>query len=186
MAVAERAVLTGILVGRQSAEHDLESVVREHSRLVFKVAYAAVRNRHDAEDIVQEVFLRVLRSQDRLAQVADLRAWLARIAWNVASDRRRGQRDSEDIEQVPEPRSVAPSPERQVERQQMADVVAKMIAALPRDLRDPLVLSTMEEMAGVQVAEVLGIPETAVRSRVFRARQILKEKLAAYGEKYGK
>lgn len=186
MAAAERAILTGILVSSESAEHDLESVVREHSRLVFKVAYAAVCNRHDAEDIVQEVFLRVLRSQDRLAQVEDMRAWLARITWNVANDRRRGVRDSEDIEQVAEPRSAAASPERQVERQQMADVVAKMIAALPSELRDPLVLSTMEEMAGVEIAKVLGIPEAAVRSRVFRARQILKEKLTAYGEKYGK
>ena len=186
MAAAERAILSGTLVSRESAGLDVESLVREHSRLVFKVAYAAVRTRHDAEDIVQEVFLRVLRSQGRLAQVQDMKAWLARITWNVAKDRRRGERDSEDIEQVAEPRSAAASPERQVERQQMADVVAKMIAALPRELRDPLVLSSMEEMAGVEIAEVLGIAETAVRSRVFRARQILKERLAAYGEKHGK
>jgi len=186
MAVAERVILTGILVSREAAEQEIESLVREHSRLVFKVAYAAVRNRHDAEDIVQEVFLRVLRNQGRLGEIADMRAWLARIAWNVANDRRRGQRDAEDIEQVAEPRSTVASPERRVERQQMAEIAAKMIAALPRELRDPLLLSTMEEMAGVEVAAVLGIPEAAVRSRVFRARQILKEKLAAHGENHGR
>ena len=186
MAVAERAILSGIIVSREAAEQDVESLVREHSRLVFKVAYAAVRNRHDAEDIVQEVFLRVLRRKGRLSGIEDVRAWLARIAWNVANDRRRGGHETQDLDQVAEPRSAAASPERQVERLEMAEVVARMIAALPRDLRDPLVLSTMEEMAGVEIATVLGIPEAAVRSRVFRARQILKEKLAAYGEKYGR
>jgi RNA polymerase sigma-70 factor (ECF subfamily) len=172
-----------MLASKEAAEHDLEALVREHSRLVFKVALAAVHNSHDAEDIVQEVFLRVLRSKGRLGEIADMRAWLARIAWNVANDRRRGERDMQDIEQVAEPRSAAASPEHSAERQEMAEVVARMVAALPRELRDPLVLSTMEEMSGVEVASVLGIPEAAVRSRVFRARQILKERLAAYVER---
>lgn len=180
MVAAERAILSAITASRQAAEQDLEALVREHSRLVFKVAYAAVRNSHDAEDIVQEVFLRVLRRRERLGEVADLRAWLARIAWNVAHDRRRAERETEVLDEVAEPRSQAVSPEHSAERQEMAEVVARMIAALPRDLRDPLVLSTLEEMAGVEVAAVLGIPAAAVRARVFRARQILKEKLAAY------
>ncbi|MBZ5645686.1 MAG: RNA polymerase sigma factor [Acidobacteriia bacterium] len=186
MAVAEQAILTGILASKETAEQDVEALVREHSRLVFKIAYTALRNSHDAEDIVQEVFLRVLRRKDRLGEVEDMRAWLARITWNVVTDRRRGARDTEDLEDVAEPRSPAASPEHEVERQEMAEVVARMIAALPRELRDPLVLSTMQEMAGVEVAAVLGIPEAAVRSRVFRARQILKEKLAAYvGSQHG-
>ena len=180
MAVAEQAILSGMLASKEAAEHELETLVREHSRLVFKVALAAVHNSHDAEDIVQEVFLRVVRSKERLGEVADIRAWLARITWNVARDRRRRERETEVLEDVAEPRSAAASPEHSAERQEMAEVVARMVAALPRELRDPLVLSTMEEMAGVEVAKVLGIPEAAVRSRVFRARQILKERLAAY------
>ena len=178
MAVAEQAILSGMLASKETA--DVERLVREHSRLVFKVALAAVHNTHDAEDIVQEVFLRALRSRERLREIADPRAWLARIAWNVAHDRRRSHRPTEALDEVAEPRSPAASPEHAVERQEMAEIVARMIAALPRELRDPLVLSAMEEMAGVEVASVLGIPEAAVRSRVFRARQILKERLAAY------
>ncbi len=180
MAVAEQAILTGMLASKEAAEHDLEGLVREHSRLVFKVAYAALHSIHDAEDVVQEVFLRVLRRQNRLGEVADMRAWLARIAWNVANDRRRGTRETDVLEEVAEPRSPAASPEHSAERQQMAEAVGRMIAALPRELRDPLVLSAVEEMAGGEIAAVLGIPESAVRSRVFRARQILKERLAAY------
>ncbi len=180
MVVAEQAILTGLLASKKAAEHDLEGLVREHSRLVFKVAYAALHNLHDAEDVVQEVFLRVLRGRDRLGQVADMRAWLARIAWNVAADRRRSADEAEVLDEVAEPRSPAASPEHSVERQEAAEMVARLIAALPRELRDPLVLSAVEEMTGVEVAAVLGIPESAVRSRVFRARQILKERLAAY------
>ncbi len=180
MAVAEQAILTGILASREPAEHDMESLVLEHSRLVFKIAYGAVRNVHDAEDIVQEVFLRVLRNQKPLAELLDQRAWLARITWNVVTDRRREHRPTEIFEDVGEPSSPAPSPERAVERQEMSHEVQRMIAALPSELREPLVLSAIEEMAGVQVAEVLGISEAAMRARVFRARQILKEKLAAY------
>lgn len=180
MAVMEQAILAGILASGEAADRNLESLVRDHSRLVFKIAYGAVRNVHDAEDIVQEVFLRVLRNRGQLAQLADPRAWLARITLNVITDRRRRHRPAEIFENVGELGSPAPSPERAVERQQMSQVVERMIASLPAELRGPLVLSAIEEMAGVQVAEVLGIPQAAVRARVFRARQILKEKLAAY------
>ncbi len=179
-AVAEQAILSGMVASKGAAEHEVEALVREHSRLVFKVALAAVHNTPDAEDIVQEVFLRVLRSKKGFGEVADMRAWLARITWNVANDRRCRQRENKGLEDVAEPQSAVASPERAAESQEMAAAVARMIAALPRELRDPLVLSTMEEMAGVEVAKVLGIPEAAVRSRVFRARQLLKERLAAY------
>ncbi len=183
MAVAEQAILSGLLASSDSAEPRIERAVREHSRLVFKVAFAAVQNAHDAEDIVQEVFLRVLRSKDRISDVSDMRAWLARIAWNVAHERRRRERAVEELDSVAEPSSSIASPEHSAERRQIADVVARMVAALPRELRDPLVLSAVQEMRGVEIASVLGIPESAVRSRVFRARQILKERLAAYVER---
>src|SRR5512147_1606632 len=65
---------------------DFESVVHEHARLVFKVAYSVVRNVEDAEDCVQETFLRAYRSGD-LPEINDPKAWLARIAWRVAIDR---------------------------------------------------------------------------------------------------
>jgi RNA polymerase sigma-70 factor, ECF subfamily len=69
-----------------------------------------------------------------------------------------------------------------IHRQRM-ERVHKLIAALPKELRYPLVLSAMEELNSRQIAEVLGIPESSVRGRVFRARQMLKEKLSAVTEK---
>ena len=65
----------------------LESLVREHSRLVYRISYAVLRSHHDAEDATQETFMRVLRYSAKLAAVEDPKTWLARIAWRVAVDR---------------------------------------------------------------------------------------------------
>src|SRR6202041_4188023 len=67
----------------------LETLVREHSRLVYRIAYAVLRRHHDAEDATQETFMRVLRYSSKLASVEDAKTWLARIPWRVAVDRSR-------------------------------------------------------------------------------------------------
>ena len=74
------------------------------------------------------------------------------------------------------------SAEQMVERDEMKRLVESLIAALPQELREPLQLSTVEEMSAGAIAAVVGIPEATVRTRLFRARQILKEKLAAMME----
>ena len=157
----------------------VEAIVREHSRFVFKVAYGVLRNAHDAEDVAQEVFLRVHRSPPN--HVADLRAWLARIAFRLAIDRQRkpqavGLGDFEAASSDPNAEQLA------IGRQRVARV-QRLIAALPEELRYPLVLSALEELNSRQIAEVIGIPESSVRGRIFRARQLLKERLAAMMEK---
>src|SRR5436190_13647582 len=66
----------------------VEDIVREHARLVFRIAYSILRNHDDAEDAAQEVFLRVLKYKNKLADVRDRKVWLARIAWRVSLDRK--------------------------------------------------------------------------------------------------
>jgi RNA polymerase sigma-70 factor (ECF subfamily) len=153
-------------------------LVREHSRFVYKVAYGVLRNPHDAEDVVQDVFLRAHRSG--VKGVLDLNAWLARIAFRLAIDRLRKPK----AEELPEHelRSSVADAEHVAIHRQRVERVGRLIAALPDELRYPLVLSAIDELTSPQVAEVLGISEAAVRGRVFRARQILKEKLAATEE----
>ena len=97
----QRAVTGQVLVNEAMAPADLvrtdetekddqlELAVREHARLVYRVAYSVLRDHHDAEDAVQETFLRVLRYRRKLAGVRDARTWLARIAWRVSVERRR-------------------------------------------------------------------------------------------------
>ena len=165
-------------------ESALEALVREHSRLVYRIAFSVLRRHHDAEDAAQETFMRVLRYRSKLADVRDAKTWLARIAWRVAVDRSRQQGRAEEIalenpeRPVPEFASRGDSAEEKVQGTEISAMLEKLIAALPAKLREPLILSTIEEMSPREVAETLEINEAAVRSRVFRARQILKEKLA--------
>jgi RNA polymerase sigma-70 factor (ECF subfamily) len=158
----------------------LENLVRQHSRLVYRIAYAVLRRHHDAEDATQETFIRVLRYSHKLAGVEDHKTWLARIAWRVAIDRNRQQGiPLDDPEKpLPEVASSDATADDALHGAQLSDVLERMIAALPEKLRQPLILSTIEEISPREVAATLGINEAAVRSRVFRARQILREKLA--------
>jgi RNA polymerase sigma-70 factor (ECF subfamily) len=168
----------------QSQDELLEDLVRQHARLVYRIAYAVLRRHHDAEDATQETFVRVLRYSRKLAGVDDPKTWLARIAWRVAIDRskqhgRRREIPLEDPEKpLQEAASSGVSADELLDNDQVGDLLQRLIAALPEKLREPLILSTIEEMSPREVAVTLGINEAAVRSRVFRARQILKEKLA--------
>lgn len=190
--VAGEAILSGVTTINRSAETSesdqtgaaLESLVRQHSRMVYRITFAVLRRHHDAEDATQETFLRVLRYSAKLASVDDPKTWLARIAWRVAVDRSRhlkgkGEIPLDDPEQpqLEIPDAGAPADDS-MQGTQIARTVEKMIASLPAKLREPLILSTVEEMSPKEVAASLGINQAAVRSRVFRARQILKEKLA--------
>jgi len=190
----DKQVLAGevILSGAAAVEHSrdrsrdemLEALVREHSRLVYRIAYAVLRRHHDAEDATQETFVRVLRYSSKLAGVENPKTWLARIAWRVAVDRvRQHGRPREIPLQDPEKplaevaSSLTPADET-VHGAQVSAALERLIVALPEKLRQPLILSTIEEMTPKEVAVTLGINEAAVRSRVFRARQLLKEKMA--------
>lgn len=163
----------------------IEALVRDHARMVYRIAYAVLRRHHDAEDTSQETFMRVLRYSSKLATVQDPKTWLARIAWRVAVDRsrRRGWSRETPLEDPERPALEITSSDRPADEAvhgiQVAAAIEKMIAALPAKLREPLILSTIEEMSPREVAATLGINEAAVRSRVFRARQILKAKLAS-------
>jgi RNA polymerase sigma-70 factor (ECF subfamily) len=173
----------------QRALEALENLVQQHARLVYRIAYAVLRHHHDAEDATQETFLRVLRYSRKLAGVEDHKTWLARIAWRVAIDRnrqlgRKREMPLYDPEQpLPEVASSDAAADEALQGAQVSDVLELIIASLPEKLRQPLILSTIEEMSPREVAATLGINEAAVRSRVFRARQILREKLAGRGER---
>ena len=167
----------------QSHDTALEDLVRQHSRLVYRIAYAVLRCHHDAEDATQETFIRVLRYRHKLAGVEDHKTWLARVAWRVAIDRskQRGRKREVTLDDPEKPLAEVASPDTATDEAlhgaRVSELLERMIAALPEKLRQPLILSTIEEMSPREVAATLGINDAAVRSRVFRARQILREKL---------
>lgn len=171
-------------------EDILENAVREHARMVYRIAYSVLRNHHDAEDATQETFVRVLRYKRKLEGIEDPKTWLAKIAWRVAVKRsRRGfstsLSDTEMQTASMQLRSGLASAEDSVLGTEMAQLLTSFISVLPEPLRAVLRLSTVEELSIVEIAHVLGSSESAVRSRLFRARQILKEKLLALEGKYG-
>lgn len=182
--VAGEAILSGLATIERSRDQMLAALVREHSRLVYRIAYAVLRGHHDAEDATQETFIRVLRYSSKLASVEDPKTWLARIAWRVAVDRNRQRGRTREValedpeKPIPEAASSDVPADETVHGTELSAALERMIAALPEKLREPLILSTIEEMSSKEVAATLGINEAAVRSRVFRARQILREKLA--------
>jgi RNA polymerase sigma-70 factor, ECF subfamily len=165
----------------KSIDEAIEALVHEHARLVYRIAYAALRQHQDAEDATQEVFLRILRYRSKLAGVEDAKTWLARIAWRVAVERskrrRTGESSIENENAAVDIAASAPIADTTVQQAEVATIVKRLIQALPENLRQPLILSTLEEMSPKEAAAVLGIKDSTVRSRVFRARQILKEKL---------
>ncbi len=166
----------------QTDDERLELAVRDHARLVYRVAYSVVRNHHDAEDVVQETFLRVFRHRGKLSGVVTLHTWLARIAWRLALDHKRKMPspDAGNVDDIAERlRSSTANPAETLLESEMSELLEKLISGLPEKLRAPLTLSTLEELSPAEIAEVLGISEAAVRSRVFRARQLLKDRLGA-------
>jgi RNA polymerase sigma-70 factor (ECF subfamily) len=181
MAVPAQLIWSGAIPMVEESAADLEVLVQEHSALVFRIAYSVLRNPQDAEDAAQETFLRALRYSKRLGQVEDARRWLARVAWRVALDRRRRHPETsleEATQAVRTLRDSGAASDRIAAGREMMALLEGLITALPEELRQALTLSTVEELPAAEVAALLDIPEATVRTRVFRARQILKEKLA--------
>lgn len=186
--VAGQVIVNEAIELARTREDLLETAVRDHARLVYRIAYSVLRNHHDAEDATQETFVRVLRARTKLAKVEDVRNWLARIAWRVAVERRKksSQVPAEEIAVDHLVANGTPADELVLGRE-MSGLLENLIPSLPPKLRDAVTLSTVEEMSPADVAQVLRINEAKVRSRLFRARQVLREKLTVLLEgKHGR
>ena len=175
---ASEKVLLSRTIPEESAIERVEAAVREHARFVYRVAYAVLRHPQEAEDAVQETFIRVWKHAREFSGILNQRAWLARIAWRVASDRRRSL-PKEQILQVEllDLPANGTGAELEMIRAQQAQILDRMVAMLPAELREVFALSTVEELTSVEIAEVMSIPESTVRGRLLRARQMLKEKI---------
>jgi RNA polymerase sigma-70 factor (ECF subfamily) len=175
-------------VTQSSVSWQIESLVHEHSGLMFRIAYSVVRNHSDAEDVVQEVFLRLAKHGTE--GIADPKAWLCRVAWRVSVDRyRHNARAPQEgfDEQIHAPLAFSGNTEKGAISRETLALLDRLIAALPRKERDALLLTSVEELTSSEAAKVLGTTETSIRGRVFRARQRLTEKLQrGLGTSYGR
>lgn len=160
-------------------------LVERQWRIVFRVAYSVLLNSHDAEDAVQETFLKLYRNRT-WRKIDNERAFLARAGWRVAVDRKSTRLRaslSGAIESSAELRDVQSfeiSPEEAAILIHDHTFIHSMIDTLPEELRVPLVLSSDEELNSREIGRILGISEGTARTRLQRARQLLRQKIAAY------
>jgi RNA polymerase sigma factor (sigma-70 family) len=170
--------LAGGLVGvEDDVEREFETRLAESSTLAFRVAYAVLRHRQDAEDVAQEAFVKAYRCFRQLRDRDRFRAWLVRMTWRLALDRQRANRRRA----VRELEHGAPSPasntaDAVVARERIAQLW-QAIDALPDKLRVVTILAGIEGHDMREVALLLNLPEGTVKSRLFLARRRLKEQL---------
>lgn len=157
---------------------DVESLVFVYSTLLFRVAHAVLRSAPEAEDAVQDAFLRVLAHQAKLPEIEDMRVWLVRIVWRLALDRARTIRPSQMDESFARTLVALhlPADEALAESRELQRVLLEM-ERLPAAEKHVLLLCAMEEMKTAEIAAVLGKSESAVRALLFRARTRLRERL---------
>ncbi len=172
--------LSLVLPLSRPAETDttVSALVETYSTLLFRVAHSVLRNPTEAEDTVQDTFVRVMEHTPRFPEVRDLRVWLVRITWNLALDRRRRIRPDQldrsfahTLAGRNTPADIALDESRELAR------VFREIDRLPRAERQVLLLSAIDELDTRELAQVLNKSESAIRALIFRARTRLRERL---------
>ena len=149
-------------------------VIERHSRHMYRVAYSVLRHPEDAEDAVADVLLKLLRGE-AWRRVSQERAFLARAVFRAALDRRRQRVPAGDQEEGSEVQDKRPSPEELAAENGQQRLLHTLLDSLSADLREPLLLSAIDEMNSREIGEVMGIPEGTVRTRLMRARAALRE-----------
>lgn len=166
------------LVGDKRA---YDVLVDRYYRPVYSVAYRMLNNCDDARDIVQEAFVRAYNSLERFRADANFQTWLFKIASNLCIDLIRSRRSKhaesleEEINDPPAPRQF--QPEDVVIQGAVSEVVQQAILELPERYRRAVILRHMVGMSIDEIAEMLSIPSGTVKTHLYRARAILRDRL---------
>src|SRR5947208_15345258 len=168
-----------------------EQLIKRYDRNVFRIAQHITQNREDAEDVVQDAFIKAYQNLEQFQGNSKFYTWLVRIAVNEALMKLRRRRSDktvsldEDVvtEEGSMPREVAdwsPNPEQLYGQAELGDILKKTIQGLPPGFRTVFVLRDVEELSTEETAEMLGLSIPAVKSRLLRARLQLRERLSRY------
>lgn len=164
-----------------------EPLVRRHERRVFRVTLAVLGNIEDAEEAMQDTFVNAFRHLDQFRKESRFTTWLTRIAINNALQKRRSRKNFaslEEAETAPEefaPKRYEPwksNPEQLYGKQEIHRFVEQAIQSLPEIYREAFVLRDVEELSAQEAADLLGISVPALKTRLLRARLMMRETLA--------
>lgn len=170
---------------RPEGEAEFAGLVERQWRFAYKVAWAVLRNAQDAEDAAQEAFLKLFRAK-AWRGLRDERAFVARAVWRTAVDlsssrHARPRHHADPHAELDRLADRALGPEELVAAADWEAAIHRLIDSLPEELRQPLALSA--EMNSREIAGAIGIPEGTVRTRLMRARLMLREKIDAMEER---
>jgi RNA polymerase sigma-70 factor (ECF subfamily) len=159
-----------------------ELLMRRHNRQVFRAARAILKRDDEAEDVMQDAYVRAYANLASFKGEASFSTWLTRIAVHEALARARRERrfvcaDARGCASGADATEAGASPEAQVSDAELRVFLDRAIDALPDEFRLTFVLRAVEQMSGAETADVLGIPEQTVKSRLFRARERLQQEL---------
>ncbi len=159
------------------------ALMRRNNRRLYRLARSIVRDEAEAEDVVQETYVRALSHLDEFRGEASLTTWLARIAANEALGRLRRRRPTVDLAQaenvVPLPGVGAINPESAAARREVRRVIERAVDALPANFRTVFMLRAVEQMSIEETAALLEIPPETVKTRFHRANRLLRQALTA-------
>lgn len=171
-----------------------DTLVRKYERQVFRIAQHITQNREDAEDVMQDAFLKAYEKLDQFQGNSKFYTWLVRIAVNESLMRLRKRRTGKTVsidedlqtEEGSMPRDFAdwaPDPEQNYSHSELAEILRKTIQGLPHGFRVVFALRDVEGLSTEETAETLGLSIPAVKSRLLRARLQLRERLTRYFRK---
>ena len=191
---ATEAATEELALVQAAQKGDLEAfsqLVKRYDRNIFRIAQHITHNEEDAQDVVQDAFLKAYQNLSRFQGNSKFYTWLVRIAVNEALMRLRKRRTDrtvsldEDVqtEEGSMPREVAdwsPTPEQIYGQSELGDILRKTIQGLPPGFRTVFVLRDVEGLSTEETAEMLGLSVPAVKSRLLRARLQLRDRLGKY------
>jgi RNA polymerase sigma-70 factor (ECF subfamily) len=167
--------------GKNFTPKDLEALMRKYNRTLFRTARAILRNDAEAEEAVQDAYLKAFGAMGEFRGDSTLSTWLVRIVANEALMRRRKVARGADVVELNMEMNIAAeeeAPEHAAARGQVRQLLEAKIDGLPDAYRAVFMLRGVEEFSVEETAQALDLPEATVRTRFFRARSLLRESLS--------
>ena len=166
---------------QRSRAHDeaaVQAITRRYSRRLYRIARGILRDDHEAEDVVQETYVRAFTSLDRFRGEASIGTWLVRIAMNEAFGRLRRRRPTVDLADVPPLAAPTMDPETTMAHREVRDLLERSIDQLPDAFRTVFIARIVEGMSVEETADLFGLRPETVKTRVHRARRRLRAGLS--------